>query len=505
MMAVTTPQRSTVNTPDTSVRRVVSIAVYTTGRLLRHPLNIAGAGGSLILMWRFVGDTAPVLPRDSVYLAGAMLPLAATVFFTANLVTMRWRHLPELLESLPTSVARRLVGMSAAALGPALLGVGLTVLGLLYLVLGDPIGEIAWLEIAAGPLMVFAFGTVGVVLGYWLPHAVVAPLALLALTQAQLNASPNITTFQFSMADSLHFEWIFPWMSPSHHIPVEMWAESRPDLAHALFLLLAPVVLVAIAILGARRRYVSVVGLTVAGLVSVVALSATMPEPTDSFDLPAYYASQQCEEREAVTYCVSPMYSSWVDHWEETVDGVGGLVPTEVDWVVQRTPWFSSTDDWANQVDADVARASYRWDRPGGVPSRALALGFEVAQTAVGLATTQGEQCQAVGQARAVAAVWLAAASLQDGEQALDRAIDTYPVTFQAVDMPHHSATEVFVADARLARDLLELPTTQVTDTLIARWDEVVDPSTTSGELAGWFDLSAPSRPDLELEMEPCR
>lgn len=481
------------------------MALYAGGRLLRHPLNVVGAAGSLVLIWRFVGDTAPVLPRDSVYLAGAMLPLAATVFFTANLTTMRWRHLPELLYSLPTSAARHLLGMTAAVLGPALLGVVLTGLGLVYLLLGDPIGDVAWLEIAAGPLMVFAFGTVGVVLGYWLPNAVVAPLTLLALGQAQLSASPSITTFPPSMESSLHFEWISPWMSPSHYIPVEMWAESRPDLAHALFLLLAPVVLAAIAILGARRRYVSAAGLAAASLVSVVALSATMPEPIDGFDLPAYYASQQCEERNAVTYCVSPMYSSWVDHWEETVDDVGDLVPTKVDWVVQRTPWFDTTEDWANQIDADVARASYRWDRPGGIPSRALALGFEVAQTTVGLATTQGEQCQAYGQARAVAAVWLAAASLEDGDKALDRAIDAYPITFQAIDLPHHTATEVFVADARLARDLLELPTSQVNNTLTSRWDEVVDPSTTSTQLAGWFDLTAPSRPAIDLEMEPCR
>lgn len=116
MTATTTPRRSTMNTVAMSTAPILAVAIYEGLRLVRHPLNVVGAAGSLVLIWRFIGDTAPVLPRDSVYLAGAMLPLAATVFFTANLAAMRWRHIPELLESLPTSVLRRLVGCQPRSL-----------------------------------------------------------------------------------------------------------------------------------------------------------------------------------------------------------------------------------------------------------------------------------------------------------------------------------------------------------------------------------------------------
>lgn len=268
-----------------------------------------------------------------------------------------------------------------------------------------------------------------------------------------------------------------------------------------------PVLLVAIATLGVRRRYVTAIGLAVAGLVSVVSLSAFMPEPVHSFDHSAYYETQQCETSDAVAYCFSPLYQDRVERWEETVGGVDDLVPIEVDWVVQRTPWFNSSDDWVNQVDANVARASYRWDRPGAVPSRALGLGLEVAQPTVGLPTTQGEldRCRTDGQARAVVSVWLAAASLEHGEEALDRAIEAYSYdTFQPVDLSHGSGAQIFTADAHLARDLLKLPTSRVHDTLVSWWEEVVDPSTSSVELAGWFDMPAPTLPTNDLGMEPC-
>ena len=64
---------------------------FEARRFLRHPLPWIGVLAGFWMMWSAFGTTAPVWRRDSVYLAGAMLPLSALVFLWFNHLQIRER------------------------------------------------------------------------------------------------------------------------------------------------------------------------------------------------------------------------------------------------------------------------------------------------------------------------------------------------------------------------------------------------------------------------------
>jgi len=60
-------------------------------------------------------------------------------------------------------------------------------------------------ELAQGPLLVTAFGTLGIALGRWVPSPVVGPLAMLALFLPPLSGLPWVLQRQIeNPADGLH-------------------------------------------------------------------------------------------------------------------------------------------------------------------------------------------------------------------------------------------------------------------------------------------------------------
>lgn len=522
MPVITAPAHTLV--PTIPTRRVVyEIGRFEAMRAARHPLIWLGILGSMWLMWTWVGRVAPVLERDSIYLAGSLMPLAAVTGLVTFYAALRDRSIPELSASFPVSRNQRTLGMALATVGPLIVSVGLIVAGIIYLALGSPIGRFDWWELAAGPAIITLFGVAGVFLATRLPHPIVAPMAILVVAYLEVLASPD-TSF-FSGIPTANFEWLAPWMPPPVYVPVGELA-TRPDLSH----LAAMAAVIAIMVIGSirGRRWLSLrVASAGAVALGLFVASTTVVEPFygSSFDWIAASEDQPCESRDGADYCYYPGYEEWVDRWESVLTAVARVAPVTVDRVLQRPSFLM----WGDEADADSfgsALTRQSWDRPGVRPDHAYALALSVSGTALGLpssvqirpyteaeikAATRNEPepdiieeamradgvvfyCSAIGQARAAASAWLAASALDGGKVALANSVASngswrwpgqvvYPF-----DPPAYLGSD----SGELAMAMLDLPTDQVMAVIEANWDELVDPDTTLATLAMWLRLPTP-------------
>ncbi|MEX1133743.1 MAG: hypothetical protein WED83_02740 [Acidimicrobiia bacterium] len=520
---------------------VFSLARFEARRALRHPLILIGALGSLWLMWTLGGDVAPILARDSVFLAGAMLPLAAATLLVADYAILRQRRALETLDAYPSEANRRILGVQLGVIGPVLLAVLLQAVGMIYLLLGGPIGTIDLWELAVGPFLVIVFGLAGVVLGRWLPHPIVAPVALMGLAALQFLASPDAQIFSPEPGPTANVEWLAPWMTPSAFSPVEDLA-FRPSALHLGYLAVLALVLGMLALHNRGRGRLA--PLAVGGLfgIAVVVVSLNLSsEPTIGFDWPEAAANQVCSTLDEIEYCAFEFYADWIPRWQETVASVNDLAPVSIDTVIQRPPNHGWDDNSGVPTTGSVVLTSLEWDRVGGPPTQGFRFALDVAQSAVGLPSRREirsdtpeeidsiveqnldypgdlraqlessppspHSCSAIGQARAAVAVWLVGAALADNSSIVDRRLEVYP-SFNTLiwpDRAHSPSVMIGRPDAELAAELLALPVAEVHSELLSRWTEVMGPATTSADLASWFGLSAPVYPELDFYEAPCR
>lgn len=518
-------------------RVVTAAAGFEAIRMIRHPLTLLGVALSVWLMWTLGGSVAPILERDSVFLAGAMLPLAATTLLVANMAVLRQRKTPELLDATPLTEQQRMLAVQVGVLGPVVVTLLLQAIGLTYLLTGGPIGTIDWPELAAGPAAVALLGVGGVFLARRLPHPAVPLVALVLLAVVQYVASPDAQLFS-SPEPTANIEWLAPWMTPSAFAPVENLAE-RPSVLHLVYLIVLTLTMGALAVpTGGVAQLMSLTaGVAVAAGIVVVSL-ALPSEPRPLFDWRGAAANQTCESIDGIEYCAFELYADWIPRWEATLEGVHALAPVSAHRVMQR-PHNIGFDE-PSVVTADgLILASTHWDRDDAVPYFSLDLALRAAQSAVGLPTTrqlrpyteaeiesiveqnpgypgdlraqleaEGEheaECSALGQARSVVSFWLAGAGVDKGLEGWQQVLSERPWTSTfSFNNVHRYGTLLGVDDARLALRLLELPTADVHEKLLARWDQVIDPSTSSADLASWFGLTIPPAQEQDFHVEPC-
>ncbi len=226
--------------------------------------------------------------------------------------------------------------------------------------------------------------------------------------------------------------------------------EIRPVWWHLVYLaaLIAVMCAVALARDGVPRRLGAVIVAAI-GVAAVAGWVQTRP-PTDgqAAAMVSYIteptAHQTCEQRQGVRYCAYPMSRHLVDEWEARVTGVLALVPPSVAQrpveVIQRIPTTvggssCGPSPFLAGLPAQVAdrlspQAIWPDDKnlhpdlgSGSFPcsGRATNQVFTVVQAgawAVGLPPAphhDDQRCSADGQARAVLALWLAAAATPDG------------------------------------------------------------------------------------------
>lgn len=511
-------------TPPAERVTVSRAARFEAARMLRHPLTWLGVALSVWLGWEWLGEGAPILPADSIWLAGAVLPLASTTLLVANQATLRQRRLAELLPTYPGDRTRATRGVQVALIAPVLLAVVLQMIGLVWLWLGGPIGRVDWLELVAGPLAVATSGLLGVVVGSRLPHPIAAPSALLGLVVLNLLAHPDIGfSEQFCSnpdCTPVNVEWLVPWMPGS--VNPGYWTE-RPIGANLVWSAGVATLLVMVALPSTGRRRAIRAGL---GIVIGIFAVLTAPQlPTETHHMWGS-ADQNCEVLAGRTYCALPGFAPWAERWSETIETVAAILPVPIDTVLQLPPVMSLPTD--GDVAEGLAVATTEWDRKGAVPEVAFDFALVAGHSAVGLPAAPQLQpptedtiddmlehnpglsreqvvpmlyvvgaCSSINEARAVVSVWAAAAALERGDMALDRIIRrTPPGTVLPSSLRINRPVEILRGDAELASDLLTLPVEQVQEALVARWADVIDPATTSDELAGWFGLPTPPRID---------
>ncbi|MGA7281923.1 MAG: hypothetical protein WBZ40_09075 [Acidimicrobiia bacterium] len=518
---------------------VLELGRFEGRRLFRSPLIWIGALGSLSLLWYWLGEVAPIWQRDSIYLTGGMLPLAAATMLAASDATRRRRHLGETVDSLPRGVTEAALGVQTGLAAPIGLGVLLQMVAIGYLWLGGPIGSIDWAELAAGPLMVGVFGLGGVLLGSRFRNPIMTPVTLLATAFLVLMSSPDIQIFSPEPGPTASMEWLSPWIVPSSFEQTEGLI-SRPSTLHLVYLIGLGVLLAAWATPSKGKRRVTLWSSTALLAVGVWGVSVGMADQLPPrFDWLTAAQTQRCETHNDVEYCAFDMYQPWIDAWAHTVDAVDRVLPVSLDRVIQRPSNIQFEEPGALEQPG-MTVVGTEWDRDGALPSQRFNLALLAAHSSVGLPLTKQTRewteaeidqivadnpdypgdlrsqlenepafpdfCSAHGQARAVVAVWLAAVSLDRGDEALAGEVAGEIIRrsfWIPLDQVGDAPTLIEGIDAELAYQLLDLPTDQVVTTLADRWGEVVDPNTTSTELAGWFGLTRPPEPTTGSSATP--
>lgn len=513
----TTVERDAAGVVARSLARVEAL------RTLRRPLTWVGFVGSLWLVRSMTGTWAPVLERDSINLAGGLLPLMVTALLVTFSAAIRERDAVELLEPLPGGRNRRLLGIYLGnAVTAVVLGLVAQAAGVVYVLMGDPVGRFNWWEVAAGPAAIALAAAAGLILGRRIPHPIVAPAILIGLVYYQAVSSPD-TGIDWWHEAGLGF--LAPWMPAHPFRPLETLAD-RPSVLRVAYFLLASAVLVFWSMKHSRRRRIALIGGTAAFVVGLVVTMANVDLVGDWNEWPPASATQTCVESDSIEYCAYPTTEDWIPRWQEVVASVGALFPVDLELVVQR-PTNSGWDDNSGVPQTGhVIQTTLLWDRAGSLPLAAFDLAVPAAQSAVGLPTQPVERpytieeiesliaqnpqtppdffwdmresgemsargCSAQDQARSVVAVWMAAAAVPGARDILDHRLagDRAAVLF-----PGHWMTGVDVerADYELAREMLDLPTASVHSELEARWSEVLDPATSASDLASWFGLGVP-------------
>ncbi|MDP8953455.1 MAG: hypothetical protein M3N37_00755, partial [Actinomycetota bacterium] len=386
-------------------------------------------------------------------------------------------------------------------------------------------------------------GCLGVLLARLWPQPFTPYLACFLIAVAELG----MNTLVFAGSG---LRWLVFWVEGTL-----WWLLPRHSAAHLVYLL----GLVAMAAVGAlvrhglTRRLVGAGALAVA--VTVVAAGVQMRQPQDHWRAAdAMFAApesvQTCWDREGVRYCAFPRFRDVMAHVEGLVASVRAVTPEEA-WpsplaVTQRVTALDleyagpAADTLSHVVDMPRGRVRQPDDGElhpalefGWSTVQELGLGVQLGAKTVGLPVVPdprtGEVCLAVGQARAVVALWLGGHASDDAGDGLAWLVERASEAPAARGRPLHDAVlpiadvdvyggfVVSLDDARLALELLKRDSSDVTARLAEHWDVVSRPTTTTAELAQLAGVPVPvggaprapfvahMDPDLVRLGVPCR
>jgi hypothetical protein len=229
--------------PATARRLLGALARIESRRIVLHPAFVLGLLGSIFTLWQQrEGD----LQQYWMLVGQASTTVGAMTFLVGFLNAARVRRddAEELYAAFPATAGARTGGIllslwAAAAVTAAIVAVA-------WLLEVGPDGEIlvaleplrpSLLEPAQAPLVVAAFGALGVCFGRWTPHTALAPLLTLAIGTGPIAWS---------------IPWVFlgtvPYLPPDH-----TWLVGPPGW-HLLFLTGVIVTAGALALLRDARR-----------------------------------------------------------------------------------------------------------------------------------------------------------------------------------------------------------------------------------------------------------
>ncbi|MEJ7799217.1 MAG: hypothetical protein WKF60_01780 [Ilumatobacter sp.] len=515
-------------------RTLVALARAENRRLVHHPVFITGIVLTPLMLWAStIADHAlgEHWRRLSPDIALSLVPLGWFTIVATNLLVLRpvRTGAAELFASLPAPQPVRTAGALSAMAAAVTAAVLLATSWVVFLgARGGLIGAPHWGEIGAGVLIVVGAVTVGVAVGRWLPLAAFGIVAAVAVSIIQARFLDD-TTWPWNRPHSAPLRFLgFLAESTSVGDPA---LEIRPAWWHLVYLAALITVMCAVALSrdGVPRRLgaVLVAAVGVAGFAGWV---QTRPPSADRVAAMVSYIirptdHQTCEQREGVRYCAYPPSRHLVDDWEARIQGVLALVPPFVAQrpveVIQRIPTTIGSSDCEPQpflagLPEDVAdRLSPQtlWPDDGNLhpdlgngsfpcndrATHELFTAVQAGAWTVGLPPAphdDDQRCAADGQARAVLALWLAAAATPDGAELLrdlssEGASSSGALTFDGWDNPPMWGVVYTASDATLATAMFDQPARRTADALADDWSRWVDPATSSADLARSLGLSA--------------
>lgn len=538
------PPERTAQRRDRVLRAVAS---FEGKKIWRHPALLLAVIITAYELYQQVDwSSAPVLNRDSYTSAWPMIIYAAGVYLAIGMTVNR-RHGAqddETMDALPVTPLTRIMGTGLAFISPLLVAVVMQGTVLAVRAVNGPVTSIVWAEALVGPATVALAAAAGTAVGWVFKSPLAVPLAGLVFLVAVLVV----------WWEDFIFGFYTPWLAPVPSLDRNQYAFEqvfRPSELHLLYLGLVALFFVVVATVRGRSRrdrmfsfagsLLLLAGVVWVGSAQLTGLTAAEEEEWESQYLPTT-GDYSCEQRAAVTYCAYAGYEPWIDEWAGEVEPVLDLVPDDVAAspleIRQQIPYFVDEDELEPSGDLT---AGMWWSRSAYgsplVPHR-LGMALGAAGWAVGLptrdlavsvgngdsvepfdpATDDADQlrfraCRPDGQARAVAALWYAVQSSPESREALEFQVsgerfggldpqDNVPIDI-GFRQPS-SSVEYFRREAMVALEMDQLPRSDVASTLSEHWEELIEPETTTEDIAGWFGVEVPEMGPAFQSGAPC-
>jgi hypothetical protein len=533
------------------VPTAISLARVEGRRLLRHPMTIVGALGSLAIPVAATWNDVPVLNHMDSHTNEALIPFATAILVAAQLGTMRARRsqTTELFESAPAGEGSRVAGHLLSVLYGAAAALVLVLVQLTYMKIIGGVTMPRPHVVLIGPALVAFSGALGVAVGRWFPRLFAAPVALAGLVAACTAVTTNSWVHQR--------EWLSLWVPSEYLNGVASEVTLRPYGWRLVYLVGLAFIAAGVAVAHLPRLRVAA-GLAIAMAVGVTGIAAArqmdmVPRAEQKAMAVAFverFEDPTCETRRGVAYCPMPGYEDWVARWQAPVEGVLDSVPdgqrvTDIRFL--QAP--SGADTYDEQINGTLVRKLQRlmskgalalesdihpslsWGRNAREGQSELAVGLEVASRAVGIDSrfrlTKADiaempkryrrqfqpmiqrSCSALEQGRAIVAMWLAAQSTDGARDAFDSAVGTNEYTLQmensdemfmdpqqwtlnsySWDTLGNATVSWGTRESTYASELLKRDRDEVEAVLVQHWDKLTHPETTSEEAATLFGLT---------------
>jgi hypothetical protein len=465
--------------PPSGLVAVAALGRAEIRRLVRSPLLCGGGFLALALGAAWDWTRMPTWATFNRHAGMSSMVLAGALLLAGHLAASRDQRAAAAASTdvMPTTPARRGLGLLALVPAAALGGAVLYLTQLLVMLPAWPVGRFdRWAPQAA--VVIPALGVaIGIVVGRWIPRTAAGPLAVIAVAVV-LGALPVMAAGPGGVPWSL-----FPVPQP----PWTVGADS-PTGWHLLYLAGLLAAILALLTLRYQRlasALVIVVAATLAGLAVNRQVQAT-PTVVDEAAERALTgpAVLDCELHRGVRYCALPHYAGWIPLWREAVEPVVRNLPPTASRPAVHQIGDADYGDVLTAGRREIVTTT-TWGRHGRWSQESReGMTAAYATAATGLSArgdgrpTQFGSCSGVGQHRTVVALWLLARALPDGARRLAAGDLRLP------------GVRYDPADAKAAADLLTRPLDQVTAFLAAHWTAVLNPSGTA--LAAWGVTTKP-------------
>ncbi|MEV4278709.1 hypothetical protein [Actinoplanes xinjiangensis] len=471
-----TPRAATVALGRAEARRLLHSPFYWGGALLATALGVVWAWTRMPTWVTFAENSGM-----------SSLVLSVGLLMATHLAAGRDRRAgaEESTSAMPAGPARRALAMLVSVPVAMLTGAAVHLLSLLLLLPTWPVGEFdPWAS--AVVLVIPPIGAViGVLVGRVLPGPAAGPLTVVALC-ALLIALLALPNYPLNYTGAL-------WPVPEP--PWEIGAP-RPSGWHLIYLV---GVLIALAAAVAWRAWPKASATVLVAAVACAGVSVerqTAETPTViSMDLVNQYtgpAVLSCQTHQQVRYCALPHFEGWIENWREAVEPVAAHLPSRAQRPTVRQIGNSYDLKPITPGIPEIV-TSHSWGRIGGwATDSRTRMARDYAAASVGLYTGGffHADCEASGQHRAAAGLWLLAQSMPNGvEQVRNGELRIPRVRYGQAEL-----------DAAVT--LLDRPYDEVAGYLGEHWTELRDPSSTA--LAGLgVTLTPPAVPAAESQGEP--